>query len=423
MTSTHAPLAAADSPAAWRALAGCGLVFVFGVPALFGSTFGMFMVPLERSMGWGRADIAFSMTLATAVSWISVLLAGRLSDRLRLRPLLLLGVALGAANLAAFAAVGSLWHFYLAVVALAFSTLGASPIVLAKIVQGWFERRLGLALGILFACAAVGGMLHPVWVGATIEAHGWRDAFVRMGLVAAIGGGLATLLVVRERRVPPAAASPAAAESARAVLAVFMRDRTWWTLAAWNLLFAFGSGCILVHYAAMLHDRGVAPGAIAGTMSLIGASLFAGNLLAGWLVDRVGPQRLAWMLMLLPLATALLLLADGPYPTLLLAAAVLGLASGSDGSLSSFLARHYFGGLRFGQASATQMIATAVGGGLAPWLSGLMRDRSGDYQLSLLVAAIAFAGAVLAGWLLPTAAPSVEADADGAALRPRSAAP
>ena len=51
----------------------------------------------------------------------------------------------------------------------------------------------------------------------------------------------------------------------------------------------------------------------------------------------------------------------------------------------------------------------ALGGGLAPWLSGLMRDRTGDYSLSLACAAAAFALAIVAGWLLPkrghTAAP------------------
>ena len=37
-------------------------------------------------------------------------------------------------------------------------------------------------------------------------------------------------------------------------------------------------------------------------ISMIGASHFVGNLLAGWLVDRLSPQRLAWLLMTLPLA-------------------------------------------------------------------------------------------------------------------------
>ncbi|MFO1273339.1 MAG: MFS transporter [Rubrivivax sp.] len=411
---------APDSPAAWRALAGAGMVAVFGVPALFGSTFGLFMVPFEQTLGWKRADIAFSLTLTMAVSWLSVLIAGWVADHLRLRPLLVAGLLLGGANLAGYAFVGpSIWQFYALVVAMAFTTIGASPIVLAKLVQGWFDKRLGIALGLAFACGAVGGVLHPLVVTAVIQSSGWRQAFLVMAAMHVVGGLLAVLLLVRE---PPAAARTAApaAQGAKAPMLAFLSRRDWWTLALWNLLFAFGSGCIMVHFAALLHDRGVAPTLIGVAASVVGASHFAGNLVAGWLVDRLSPQRMAWLLMTMPLASALLMLAGSTYGALVMAAAVLGLASGSDGSLSAFLARFYFGGRLYGQASGTQMLASGIGGSLAPWLSGLMRDSTGDYQLSLTCAAVSFAAAVAAGWLLPRQGHDEAAEAQplGAAGQP-----
>ena len=383
-------------------LAGAGLMFVFSVQALFGSTFGLFMVPLGQELGWSRADIAFSLTLTTAIAWLSLLVAGWLADHVRLRPLLFAGVMLGAANLAAFAAMHELWHFYLLVLLLAFSALGASPLILSKLVQGWFDKRLGSALGLLFASASIGTVLHPLLISAALQRAGWRIAFVAMGALALVGGLIALLALVRE---PPRKARAAPVPSAPAVerlpMIAFLRDSTWWRLAAWNLLFGFGGGAIGLHFAALLHDRGVGPGAIGLALSLTGASHFAGNLLAGWLVDRIPPQRMAWLLMTLPLAAALLLLGSAELPLMLFAAAVLGLASGSDGSLSAFLARFYFGSRLYGQATSTQMLATAIGAGVAPWISGLLRDRTGDYALSLTCAAAAFALAIVAGALLP----------------------
>ena len=406
------PAPALDSPASWRVLAGAGTVFVFSVPALFGSTFGLFMVPLQQELGWGRADIAFSLTLTTGIAWLSLLAAGWLADHARLRRLLITGVVLGAANLAAFAFMTQLWHFYVLVVALAFTSLGASPLILSKLVQGWFDKRLGSALGILFSCASIGAVLHPLVITAVMQGGGWRQAFLVMGTMALVGGGLAVLLAVREQARPAAAPEPtrmSAAADPKLPMVAFLGNRTWWTLAAWNLLFGFGGGAVGIHFAALLHDRGVEAVHIGLAISMIGASHFVGNLLAGWLVDRLSPQRLAWLLMTLPLAATLLLLAGHQLAVMLLAAAVLGLATGSDGSLSAFLARYYFGARLYGQASSTQMLATALGGGLAPWLSGLMRDRTGDYSLSLACAAAAFALAIVAGWLLPkrghTAAP------------------
>jgi sugar phosphate permease len=395
---------ALDSPAAWRVLAGAGLVFVFSVPALFGSTFGLFMVPFEKSLGWGRADIAFSLTLTTMISWLSVIAAGWLADHVPLRPLLVVGIVLGAANLAAFSLMGtSIWHFYVLVVALAFTTMGASPLILSKLVQGWFDKRLGSALGILFACASVGGVLHPLIVTAVMQQAGWRQAFIAMALMHLAFGLLAVLVAVRERTPGAVAAKPVAnVVTEKAPMIAFLGNRTWWMLGLWNLLFACGGGAIMVHFAALLHDRGVAATQIGIAASMVGASHFFGNLLAGWLVDRVHPQRMAWTLMLAPLASALLMFYGHGFAALAVAALVLGLASGSDGCLSAFLVRYYFGAKLYGQAAGTQMMLTAIGGGVAPWLSGLMRDRTGDYQLSLTFAIVAFAGAVIAGWLLPT---------------------
>mgnify|MGYP000868861162 CR=1 FL=1 len=185
-----------DTSAGWRVLAGCGVIFVFSVPALFGSTFGLFMVPLERSLGWSRAGIAFSMTLTVAIAWLSVLAAGWLADHVRLRPLLLAGIVLGAANLAAFALMSEdIRGFYALVVALAFTSLGASPLVLSKAVQGWFDKRLGSALGILFACLSVGAVLHQL-VGGLRASMGYvgaatiRELQEKVQFVRITGAGL-----------------------------------------------------------------------------------------------------------------------------------------------------------------------------------------------------------------------------------------
>ena len=302
----------------------------------------------------------------------------------------------------------NIWSFYGLIAALAFTSMGASPLALSKIVQGWFDKKLGMALGILFASGAVGGMLHPLVLSAVIANAGWRQAFVVMGGMALAGGLVAALLLIRE---PPTTGVQAAARAEPAAtpspMILFLRNPTWWKLALWNFLFALGGGFVMIHFAPLLHDRGATPGQIGAALSVMGASHFAGNLLAGWLVDQISPRRMASVLMLMPLSAAVLMLTGQNYATLVVAAAILGLASGSDGSLAAFLARHYFGARIYGQAMATQMVALTLAGGVSPWVSGMLRDRSGDYDLSLLVVVAAFAAASVAGWLLPSQ-PSVE---------------
>ena len=442
MKPALATLAATDSAQSWRTLAGCGVLAIFSVGALYGATFGLFLLPLQQSLGWGRAEIAFSLTLMTFIGPLVVPVTGWIIDHVALRPLVLWGVVAQSINLAAFGFMGgNIWVYYLLVFLLMFTAAGPSILTLAKLVQGWFDQSLGRAMGILFACGAVGGVIHPLWVQAVISQVGWREAFVVMGALSLVIAGsvgwwsvyqaerapdhgaavpspeteaAAALLLVRERE-PAARREPLAGLDARKPvstaaaangkgpdsMAAFMRDAIWWKLALFNMLFAFGTGAIFLHFAALLQDRGAAPAQAAIAMSLVAAGGFFGNLLAGWLVDRWSARWLAVLLMLAPMAAALLLYAGGPVSAAIAAGALLGLCSGGDNSLSIFLARRYFHPGIFGRASATQFIAATLGGGVSPWLSGLVHDRTGNYDLALLVAAGSFGAAALAAAWLP----------------------
>jgi MFS family permease len=409
------PVNAPDTPASWRTLAGSGVLALFGVSALYGSTFGLFLLPLQQSLGWSRGEIAFSLTLSTLFTPLVAPLTGWVIDKFPLRPLILTGVVLQSANFAAFSLMdGSVWVYYGLSLLLMLTAAGASLLSLAKLVQGWFDKSMGRALGLLFACGAVGAIIHPLWTQAVITHFGWRHAFWVMGILSLLMCGLTALLLVHER-VPhgtgtvttaqvnstgdATAASPVV--STPQSMAAFLRDEIWWKLALFNMLFALGVGAIFMHFAALLQDRGATPGQAALAMSLVGLGGLLGNVLAGWLVDRMPAARLAVIVMVAPMVATLIIYAGGELWVSIAAAGLLGLCSGGDHSVSILLARRYFSADTFGRASATQMVAMAAGGGVSPWLAGLVHDRTGNYDMALLMAAACMGGAALAAAWLP----------------------
>ena len=406
---------APDTPASWRTLAGSGVLALFGVSALYGSTFGLFLLPLQQGLGWSRGEIAFSLTLATVFTPLVAPLTGWVIDKVPLRPLILTGVVLQSANFAAFSLMeGSVWAYYGLCLLLMLTAAGASLLSLAKLVQGWFDKSMGRALGLLFACGAVGAIIHPLWTQAVITHFGWRQAFLVMGVLSLLMCGSAALLLVRER-VPRSSRTVAAAQgnstggasvpspvgSGPRSMAAFLRDSIWWKLALFNMLFALGVGAIFMHFAALLQDRGATPGQAAMAMSLVGLGGLLGNVLAGWLVDRMPAARLAMIVMVVPMLATLVIYAGGGLWVSIAAAGLLGLCSGGDNSVSILLARRYFSAETFGRASATQMVAVAAGGGVSPWLAGVVHDRTGNYDLALLMAAACMGGAALAAAWLP----------------------
>lgn len=406
---------APDTPASWRTLAGCGVLALFGVSALYGSTFGLFLLPLQQNLGWSRGEIAFSLTLSTLFTPLVAPLTGWVIDKVPLRPLILTGVLLQSANFAAFSFMdGSVWFYYGLCLLLMITAAGASLLSLAKLVQGWFDKSMGRALGLLFACGAVGAIIHPLWTQAVITHFGWRQAFLVMSALSLLMCGMAALLLVRER-VPRSASTltplpsqvSAEAQSVSSnvnspqSMAAFLRDSIWWKLALFNMLFALGVGAIFMHFAALLQDRGATPGQAALAMSLVGLGGLLGNVLAGWLVDRMPAARLAVIVMVAPMIATLIIYAGGGLWVSIAAAGLLGLCSGGDNSVSILLARRYFSAETFGRASATQMVAMAAGGGVSPWIAGLVHDRTGNYDIALLMAAACMGGAALAAAWLP----------------------
>jgi cyanate permease len=397
---------AADSPAGWRALAGCCVVAIFGVSALYGSTFGLMMRPIQAELGWSRGDIAFALTLMTLAGPAILPLVGWLVDHVRLRPLVLWGVVLQSASLAGFGLMrGSVWVYYGLCLVMIVTASGASMLTLSKLLQTWFDKAFGRALGILFAVVTVGAVVHPQVVRLVIERASWREAFFVMAAMSLVFGGAAALLLVRERdgasAAPAVAPGPVPRDAAPAAMRDFLRDRVWWLLALWNMLFAFAVAGLMLHLAPMMQDRGLSLAQAATALSIVGLGGFAGNLMAGWMVDRVSATRLARIFVLAPMAAAVMLYAGSGTAVALTAAVLLGVFNGGDHALSVFLARRYFSDQTFGRASATQQIATAFGGGLSPWLSGLIHDRTGSYDAALAMAIAAFGLAVGAAWLLP----------------------
>lgn len=401
--------AAVDSPASWRVLAGCCIVAIFGVTSLYGSTFGLMMLPMQKELGWSRGDITFSLTLMTFVGPAILPLVGWVVDNVPLRPLILWGVLLQSVSLAAFGFMqGSVWVYYVLCLVMIFTATGASFLTLSKLLQTWFDKAFGRALGILFALITVGAVIHPQIVSVVITHASWREAFMVMGLLSLVCGGLAAWFLVRERPADAAPASPLTTPagipdpSAPPVsMRAFLSDRIWWILAFWNMLFGFAVAGIMVHFAAMMQDRGMSLAQAATAMSLIGAGGFVGNLMAGWLIDHTSATRLARLFVLAPLGATVMLYFGSSVGVVIVAAVLLGVFNSGDHSLSAFLARRYFSSESFGRASATQQIAVSFGSGTAPWLMGVVHDRTGSYDVALMVSMGAFVFAAIAAWLLP----------------------
>ena len=163
--------------------------------------FGNFIIPLTNEFGWNRTTISGLFSLARMESGLLGPLEGWLVDRVGPRRLMIVGIPLMGIGYILMSRVNSLAAFffvYIFAITLG-NSLGMSTPMAAS-VANWFNRKRGLAFGIMWSGVGLGGFFVPA-VGWLIAAYNWRIASIVIG-VFIIVMGIPIAALMRHRPEP-----------------------------------------------------------------------------------------------------------------------------------------------------------------------------------------------------------------------------
>ena len=163
--------------------------------------FGNFIIPLTNEFGWNRTTISGLFSLARMESGLLGPLEGWLVDRVGPRRLMIVGIPLMGVGYILMSRVNSLAAFffvYIFAITLG-NSLGMSTPMAAS-VANWFNRKRGLAFGIMWSGVGLGGLFVPA-VGWLIAAYNWRIASIVIG-VFIIVMGIPIAALMRHRPEP-----------------------------------------------------------------------------------------------------------------------------------------------------------------------------------------------------------------------------
>lgn len=372
----------------WLILAACvlGIVCTGGPINIF--TFGVFLRPVSDGLHIGRGVLGGALLWTNLIAALCGPFQGLLLDRYGARRMLLIGVVFFAAA-TAMQAVMTAWivGIYLLFVLRGLGGAGLAVPSFAFVVTRWFDRERGLALGIALSGVGLGTAIIPPIVAYLIGAYGWRAAYVGLGAVILILGGVPIALLVREPNADERARMPHLAEAA--LPGMSLREAMTQTWHFWGLAFAFFLGVIalngtITQIVAMLMDRGVGLQAATGVLAAAGLAAIAGRLLSGWCVDRFrGPFVAVGCYVLLMVGTALL--GSGlNEPVPFVGALLCGVANGAEIDLMGFFVSRYFGLKAYGQIMGTMFGIFAGSTGIGPYLSTRSFDLYHSYSPAFL---------------------------------------
>jgi MFS family permease len=381
--------------------------------------FAVFLVPMQRELGWSTPALTGAYSLALLVAMAASPPLGRWLDRAGPRLPMTLGSLLGTALVIAWARVESLPAFYAiwAGIGLAMALTLYEPAF--AVVTTWFARGRARALLALTTVAGFASTMFLPLAGWLTETVGWRAALLVLAAILGVATIPAHALVLRRRPedlglLPDGAANEVdrpLAEPEGVTPARARRDLAYWWLTAAFFLGTVAAVAAALYLIPVLLERGDSLARATFITGLIGAAQAGGRVVVTALDRRVAEPVLAVAVFALQTAGITLILVPAGLPLVLLAVALIGMGRGGITLLRATLVADRYGRAHFatisGIPAAAQMAARAV----APVGAGLLASWLGGYAPMLVVlAGIAVLATVAVGMFAWSARPLRLAD-------------
>ncbi len=370
-----------------------------------------FIDPMLADLGLARSQYSLAYLVATLISGSLLPIVGRLLDGRGARVVLpIVAIMLGLSCFGMSWVAGPL-ALYLGLTCVRSLGQGALTLMGTWMVSQWFERRRGMAMGLLGLGSTLSFMAFPATNLAMIGHFGWRGAWVGLGLAVLTLLAIPALIFVRNRpedlglepdRIAPKPGSDARTDG-RSSYASWTSSQALRTASFWKVISAMSVGAmvstgLVFHQVSILGDRGLSGGVALWLLTIQAAFACVTSLVGGALADRIAPRKMLAASMAFMVVAMALLLVPVTAATALLYSALLGLHTGIQRYSGSLTLAGYFGRGHFGSIKGIAMAVVIGASALGPLPLAIARDSLGHYDLSLLAMMIFPIAAGIAVW-------------------------
>jgi MFS family permease len=340
--------------------------------------------PIAAEFGWPRAVPSLCYSLVMFGAGVGGLVMGRWADRGSVLPPALIGAVSLPAG-AWLASTGDGIVTLLVAYGLFMGFLGNGAFVAPLLANAlrWFDRRRGVAIGIVASGQTLAGALWPPLLRYLNDSLGWRQTLVVYGAIA-LAILLPLTLVLR--------LAPPRVEGATRHDAPWDRTALGWPAGRVQVLLCVAIvGCCvamampMVHLIAYATDLGIGRARAAEMLAVLLACAFVSRLGFGMIADRLGGLR---TLLIGSAGQATMLAAFSvvdSFAALYLVAALFGLLHGGIVPSYALIVRELFPAGHAGRRIGMVILFGTIGMALGGWLGGQIFDLYGSYRPAFLV--------------------------------------
>jgi MFS family permease len=350
----------------------------------------VFFVPVLNHFGWTRAKLSSALSIAWVTGGAAGPLIGWLADRINPKKMMVVGATI-TGLLYILLSRFTTFQQLLAIYGLFGICVGASTTIPCSIViASWFERQRGLAIGIAFAAAPIGGAGMTPVANYIITAAGWRAGYFALGLPILVIVVPLILLLVRPANaggdkggLPATADTPAPLQLPGFELWQAVKTRSFWLISAVQFLVGSGAYGIAPHYVAYLIGVGYSAAFAATIVSMSLVMTTLGALLGGPFADRTGARTAMVATCILSALGFLGLMGASHALGLALNILAGGFALGALGVQTPLVIIESLGVKRFGSLMGVTGVFLTIGAAISPIVAGRIFDVTGSYEIAI----------------------------------------
>jgi MFS family permease len=381
------------------------VIVVVGAMVAFSSgpgqsfVFSIFIDSMIEDTGFSRSTISALYTVSTGVSALMVAVVSRLADRWGARSnLILVGVAFGAACFGMAFSAG-LAAFYLSFAGLRALGQGSLTINSTLLVNQWFVTRRGRAIALMGLGFPLSNAVLPPLSRWLIDTYGWREAYGVLGVLVMLLIIPASVFLVRNRPedvglYPDGADEPPLIEqSGTHSPEAAARRPVLTSVAFWMLAIPLATPGLVVtalvfHQTSIFAENGLSATTAAAVFVIFAFASATTSMVAGFVVDRVGPSKLfVFAMVALFVVCGLALVVNSVWMAALYVTG-MGVAGGSQRIVQGVIWAHYYGRFGLGKVQGAAMMVGITGAAVGPLPLSLFRDLTGNYDVGIMAMAM-----------------------------------
>lgn len=346
------------------------------------SAMGFFQLPMLEEKGWDRTTFGLAMAIQNIFWGLGQPVFGAIADRFGTWRVLALGGLIYAAGLLLMATADTPAMLHLGGGVLVGLGVAAASfgIVLAAFARNVPAEKRTIVFGVGTAAGSAGMFLFAPISQGLIDAVGWSDALVWLGIAMLVIPVLAIPLTgnAKSGRVSQAEYEQTAGAALREAFA----HQSYVLLVTGFFVCGFQVAFITAHFPAYLGDVGIEARYAVIAIAFIGLFNIVGSLASGVIGQRYSkPVFLSLIYIGRSIAvTAFILLPITPTSVIIFSI-VMGLLWLSTVAPTNGLVATFFGTRHLGMLGGIVFLSHQVGSFLGVWLGGYLRDITGSYDI------------------------------------------